>query len=100
MADVGIDLGRNEKVLWTGAPRQGLVLRGADATPVHVDDIFDPGKVKALVESFIGAPTDRAEGISNEIGRAIDFTKRPDTMAYADGARVSVLGLDLGVSSF
>ena len=74
--------------------------RGANAKPLQVDDIFSPGKVKALVESFVSAPTDRAAGISTETGKAINFTKRPDTMAYGDGDRVSVLALDLGVSSF
>jgi len=90
----------SRKIIVDGTQKPTRVLRGADATPVHVDDIFDPGKVKALVESFIGAPTDRAEGASNEIRLAIDFAKRADTTAYADGDRISVLGLDLGVSSF
>jgi len=90
----------SRRIVVDSGQKPAEVQRGADAKPFYVDDIFSPGKVKALVESFIGVPTDRAEGISKEIGRAIVFTKRPDTMAYADGARISVLGLDLGVSSF
>jgi cyanophycinase len=90
----------SRRIVVDGEQMPTKVERGANAKPFYVDDIFSPGKVKALVESFIGAPTDRAEGVSKEIGRAIEFTKRSDTMAYADGARISVLRLDLGVSSF
>jgi cyanophycinase len=90
----------SRRIVVDGAQKPVEVQHGANAKPLQVDDIFEPGKVKALVESFVGAPTDRAEGVSREIGRSIDFTKRPDTMAYADGDRISVLGLGLGVSSF
>ena len=90
----------SHRIVVDSAQQPERVARGADANPLRVDDIFDPGRVKALVESFVGAPTDRAEGISNETGLAIDFAKRSDTTAYADGGKVSFLGLDLGVSSF
>ncbi len=90
----------SRRIFIEGGQKPVQVERGADASPLHVDDIFGPGKVKTLVERFIGAPTDRAEGASSEIGLAIDFTKRADTRAYADGDRISVLGLDIGVSSY
>jgi hypothetical protein len=87
------------RVVVDGTQKPVEVRRGANARPLQVDGIFGPGEVKALVESFVAAPTDRAEGASKDIGRSIDFTKRPDTSAYANGDRISVLGLGLGVSN-
>lgn len=90
----------SRRIVVDGAQKPVEVQRRANGEPLQVDDIFEPGKVKALVESFVGVPTDRAKGVDREIGRSVDFTKRPDTTAYANGDRISVLGLGLGVSSF
>jgi cyanophycinase len=90
----------SRKIIVDSGQKPIRVERGADAMPLHADDIFAPGRVKGLVEAFASTPTDRAEGVDKEIGLAIEFAKRPDTAAFADGDKISVLGLDLGVSSY
>lgn len=50
MADMGIDLGRGEKVLWTGAPKQGLLLRGADVFMIPFSALWAGG----VLTIFIG----------------------------------------------
>ena len=51
MADMGIDLGRNEKVLWIGAPKQGLVLRAADAFVIPFSVVWAGGVLTIFMKT-------------------------------------------------
>ncbi len=57
MTNTGIDLGRNEKVLWTGAPRQGLVLRPMDAFVIPFSVVWAGGVLSiTMVPKFPQPP--------------------------------------------
>ena len=72
--------------------------RDPAATPVEAASIFDADAARGLIVALAASPALSATGYDDKSGMMVKLKKKPESAAFGNGASVSVLDLELGIS--
>ena len=80
------------------ARKRLAMARDPAATPVEAASIFDADAARGLIVALATSPALSATGYDDKSGMMVKLKKKPESAAFGNGASVSVLDLELGIS--